>query len=169
MFGDIESSRYEEFFGARHKATKILTRVLEFASIIGMISLVVLVLCNALGRYLFSSPLPWTEEVAVNVLAWLGAVGIIMAAMRGALISCTIVIDRLAGTPRGESLRKISALFGSAVMAYGAWRTFEYLMIFGAVPSLMLRMPKAILIGAVLLSFIGLSIVLLLYCFRRGK
>ncbi|QOG07237.1 TRAP transporter small permease subunit [Aureimonas sp. OT7] len=56
--------------------------VVEIAAIALLVALVVLVLANSLGRYLFARPLPWSEEIVRSLLMWLGGLGITVAALR---------------------------------------------------------------------------------------
>ena len=69
--------------------------VVEIAAIALLVALVVLVLANSLGRYLFSRPLPWSEEIVRSLLMWLGGLGITVAALRNGLIACAIWTSRL--------------------------------------------------------------------------
>lgn len=143
-----------------------LNTLIEYASMVLMASLAVLVFINAASRYAFSAPLPWTEELVVNLLVWLAALGIVMAGMRQALICCDIVTQRVS-IRKQRALTTFSALAGSAVMLYCAWLTWEYMAFFGDDLSPVMRLPKSIIIGAVFFALLGLAATLLVPLFRR--
>jgi len=140
--------------------------VLEALSAVLMIALVALVFANAASRYALSRPLPWTEDLVVNLLVWLAALGIVMGGMRQTLMCCDIVTSRLA-LRRARGLARICAVVGAAVMLYCAWLTFQYLQFFGGDLSPVLRIPKAVMIVAVVFAMLGLAATLLASMFRR--
>ena len=140
--------------------------VLETASMVLMAALAALVFVNAASRYALSRPLPWTEEVVINLLVWLAALGIVMAAMRGALICCDVITDRLSA-PNQKLLRRFCALLGAAVMLYCAWLTWRYLKFFGGDLSPVIGIPKGVVIAGVLVALIGIAATLVAAFFRR--
>lgn len=133
------------------------TAVVEVAAIVLLVGLVALVLCNSIGRYLFSRPLPWTEEVVTALLMWLGGLGITVAALRNGLISCSIWTARLSVAGQ-RYLRIAQNLFGIATMAVLAWFAWQYLGIFGADRSPLIGMPKAVPISGIIGCAAGLSL-----------
>lgn len=149
-----------------NKFVAALNWVVESLAMVVMASLAILVFINAFSRYAFSMPLPWTEEVVINLMVWLTALGIIMAGMRQTLICCDILTDRLT-SGRKRVVAVVSALLGSAVMFYCAWLTWEYLMVFGLDKSPVLRMPKGIVIAALFAALLGLACTLLVPIFKR--
>jgi TRAP-type C4-dicarboxylate transport system permease small subunit len=140
--------------------------IVETAAAILMAALAILVFLNAAGRYAFAAPLPWTEELSIYLLVWLGALGIVMAGMRQTLICCDIVTDRVSSGAR-RVLTVLCAVAGSAVMAYCAWLTWQYLGFFGADKSPILALPKGIVIGAVFFALVSLAATLLVPIFKR--
>ncbi|MCJ8141035.1 TRAP transporter small permease [Falsirhodobacter halotolerans] len=133
------------------------TTVVEVAAIVLLVGLVALVLCNSIGRYLFSRPLPWTEEVVTALLMWLGGLGITVAALRNGLIACSIWTARL--RPRGRRVLRITQnLFGIATMAALAWFAWQYMGIFGSDRSPLIGMPKAVPISGIIGCAAGLSL-----------
>jgi TRAP-type C4-dicarboxylate transport system permease small subunit len=148
------------------KLARAVNWVLEALAAVLMTVLVSLVFVNAASRYALSRPLPWTEDLVINVLVWLAALGIVMAGMRQTLICCDVVTSRLApGTAR--IVARFCAGLGTAVMLYCAWLTFQYLQFFGADLSPVLGIPKGVIIVAVLFSLLGLAATLIGALFRR--
>lgn len=143
-----------------------LNFVLENLAMVLMAILTMLVFANAFSRYAFSAPLPWTEEAVTYLLVWLAAVGIIIAGLRQTLICCDIITYRLR-PGRQRMLGGFCALLGSATMFYCAWLTWQYMRIFGADLSPVLRVPKGVLMMALLIALLGLAITLLIPLFRK--
>jgi TRAP-type C4-dicarboxylate transport system permease small subunit len=140
--------------------SSLAATLMEWAAVLLIGSVTLLVLVNALSRYFLSRPLPWTEELVVNLMVWLGAVGMVLATMRGMLICCDILTMRLSPT-KARVLAVSGALFSAMVMAIFAWLTWRYLQMFGGDLTPILRIPKAVVILAVLFTAIGTSIALI--------
>lgn len=139
---------------------RMLTLV-EGAAIVLLIALVVLVLCNSAGRYLFSRPLPWSEEVVRSLLMWLGGLGITVAALRNGLISCAIWTSRM-GPLAQRRFRIAQNLFGILTMAALAWFAWQYLGIFGGDRSPLLGIPKAVPISGIIGCALGMSLAFII-------
>jgi TRAP-type C4-dicarboxylate transport system permease small subunit len=144
-----------------HPVRRIALVLVETAAVVLLVVLVVLVLANSTGRYLFSRPLPWTEEVVVALLMWLGGLGITVAALRNSLIACSIWTARLG--PLGQRrLRRVQNLFGIATMAALAWFAWRYLGTFGGDLSPLIGMPKAVPITGIIGCAAGMSLAFLI-------
>lgn len=158
----------EEKVGERapNRLVAAINWIVETAAMILMASLAFLVFINAAGRYAFAAPLPWTEELAIYILVWLGALGIVMAGLRQTLICCDIVMGRLP-LRRQRALAVFCAVAGAAVMTYCAWLTWIYLGLFGADRSPVLHLPKGIVIAAIFFALVGLAATLLVPIFKR--
>ena len=140
----------------------------ETVAIVLMVFLVALVLANSLGRYLFSRPLPWSEEVVTALLMWLGALGITIAALKNELISCNILTRKLTGKPN-RVLTIFHAACGIALMAVLGWFSWKYLGIFGADGSPILGIPKAVAISGLLATAGGLIVAFAFNLFETDK
>lgn len=149
-----------------NRFVRALNWVLESLAMIVMATLATLVFANAFSRYMLSAPLPWTEEIAIYLMVWLTAIGILMAGMRQALICCDVVTGRLSDRKQ-RVLAGFSAILGSAMIFYCAWLTWQYLMMFGGDASPVLRMPKGIVILALFFALLGLASTLLVPLFRK--
>ncbi|WP_224407667.1 TRAP transporter small permease [Afifella sp. IM 167] len=151
------------------RADRAIARVnygLEWMAVFLLGLLVVLVFANAMGRYLFTYPLPWTEEIVLILLVWIGGTGVLLAALRGSLICCDMVTERLGARP-ARIVAVLASLIGSGVMAYFAWLTFQYIQLFGGDLSPMLGLPKWIAMAGLLFATAGLSVTLIMPVFRR--
>jgi TRAP-type transport system small permease protein len=141
----------------RHGLRRRMLAIVEGAAIALLIALVVLVLGNSAGRYLFSRPLPWSEEVVRSLLMWLGGLGITVAALRNGLISCAIWTSRMGATAQ-RRFRIAQNLFGILTMAALAGFAWQYLGIFGGDRSPLLGIPKAVPISGILGCALGMSL-----------
>lgn len=140
----------------------------ETAAITLLVFLVTLVLANSLGRYLFSRPLPWTEEVVTALLMWLGALGITIGALRNELISCAIWTRRLTGVSK-YTLSIIQSVFSIVVVAVVGLFAWRYLGIFGADRTPILGISKSIAISGILATCAGLGIAFVLNIVEERK
>lgn len=152
----------------RNRLVRAFNWVLETVAMLVMAALASLVFINAFSRYFLSAPLPWTEEVAVYLMVWLTACGIVMAGTRQALICCDVCTDRLGGRSQ-RILAGFCAILGSGVMFYCAWLTWQYLRLFGGDASPVLRMPKGVVILALFFAMVGLASTLLVPLFKKKK
>ncbi|MBT0956853.1 TRAP transporter small permease [Alphaproteobacteria bacterium KMM 3653] len=128
-------------------------------------SIVLLVLANALGRYLFDRPLPWSEEIVMTAMIWVASVGIVLGIVRGSLICCDVLVMRLPVRLR-RMLGVVCGVLGGLTLAFFAMKIGAYLSLFGADVTPILRMPKGLGIAALMLSMAGMAAVLL---FRSAR
>lgn len=153
-------------FGEGGLLYRIIVRLLELGAIVLMSALSLLVLVNALGRYAFAAPLPWTEEVVLNILVWIAAIGVILAGIKRSLICCEVIAARLGATSK-RTTAAVCGVFGSLIMFYFSWLTWRYLLLFGADKSPILHIPKSVMILGVLAATLGLAATLLIPVFRQ--
>lgn len=140
--------------------------LMEWFAVILLGVVTVLVLGNAVSRYTLNMPLPWAEEVVINMMVWLGAAGMVIATMRGSLITCDIVTGRL--SPRTARLVAVACtVFSAAVMAFFTYLTWQYLMVFGGDRTPVLRIPKAWVISGLLFTTAGVTLALVASLRRR--
>ncbi|MGA0563906.1 TRAP transporter small permease [Ancylobacter sp. VNQ12] len=132
------------------------TWLVETAGVVLMATLSLLVLSNATGRYFFNHPLPWTEEAVSVLLVWIAAIGVVLAAGRGALVGCEIVTSRL--RPRqGRALARAISLAGALLMLVVAWYAWRYMNVFGRDTTPMLDIPKSWISGGLLAAALGMA------------
>jgi TRAP-type C4-dicarboxylate transport system permease small subunit len=132
-----------------------------------MAFLAALVFANAVGRYLFSRPLPGSEEIIGNILVWIVATGIILAGLRQSLICCDILVGRINSRVQGV-LAIATGVVGAAVLFYCAYLTWEYMALFGRDMSPIMRIPKSVMVGGVFSALFGLGATVLAACLKRG-
>jgi TRAP-type C4-dicarboxylate transport system permease small subunit len=90
----------------------------------------------------------------------------VIATMRGVLITCDIVTVRL--PPKvGRAVAVSCTVFSAAVMAIFTFLTWQYLMVFGGDLTPVLRIPKAWVICGLLFTTAGVTIALIASLRRR--
>lgn len=138
-----------------------LVKVIEAAAAFCISGIALFVFANATSRYAFGRPLPWTDEVVIALMVWVAAIGIVLATIRGALISCDLLTRSLSPV-RLALVHRLCALFSAGVMGVLAWYTWQYIGLFGNDVTSMLRLPKSIIYGGLLFGSLGMTIVFLL-------
>lgn len=73
----------------------MMRRSLEYLCAALLMVIVVVIFTNVIGRYFFSSPLRWTDEVAQFLFLWLAYLGALAALMGGRHYSFSNLIDLL--------------------------------------------------------------------------
>ncbi len=135
------------------------TRGLEALAAALMGGIALLVLANALGRYLFDKPLPWSEELVITGMIWVASAGLLLGAIRGSLITCDVLVVRL--PPRACRLLAVACgVIGAGALGFFAWQIKAYLGLFGGDVTPILRMPKGLGISALMVAMAGMGAVL---------
>ncbi|NAO94708.1 TRAP transporter small permease [Halomonas sp. Choline-3u-9] len=138
-----------------------LVKITEAGAACCISSIALLVFANATSRYLFGRPLPWTDEVVIALMVWGAAFGIVLASIRGALISCDLLTRSLSPACL-VLMRRLCALFSAGVMSVLGWLTWQYIDLFGNDVTAMLRVPKGIVYSGLLFGSLGMTIAFLL-------
>lgn len=79
---------------------RILERIADALMIALFVMIFALVLAQVVCRYLFGSPLVWSEELARMAFMWLGMLAWSLGSRRRSHIAITLVADRLPGAFR---------------------------------------------------------------------
>ena len=96
-----------------------LMRCLELIAAALVAAEVAILLIGVIARYVFRSPLVWTDELAQAVFLWLGMIGATVALNRGEHMRMTALIVRAAPGPR-RGLEAFAAAAGPGVPRGGA-------------------------------------------------
>ncbi|POF30946.1 TRAP transporter small permease [Roseibium marinum] len=143
----------------KDRLLRLPVRIVEAAAALLMAVIAVLVFANATGRYLFSRPLPWTEEIVLNAMIWVAACGVVIAAARGAMMCCDVIVCRLPARHL-KMMQVLTAVAGILLLGFFAHVTWQYTALFGKDLSPLLRLPKAIGMFGLLFALIGLALAL---------
>ena len=91
-------------------------RCLELIAAALVAAEVAILLIGVIARYVFRSPLIWTDELAQAVFLWLGMIGATVALNRGEHMRMTALIVRAAPGPR-RGLEAFAAAAGLLFLA----------------------------------------------------
>lgn len=132
---------------AREGLLPLIDRVVEAVGVVILNVIVILVILNAGGRYLFSRPLVWTEEIVAALLIWLVMIGAYLAFSRRQTIASGVVLERL--PERWQRLVRIVIDAAMAVsFAWIAWVGWQYLGLFGGDRTPYFGFPKGFYLSA---------------------
>ncbi len=103
-------------------------KFLDGVTVLCMGLILILVVAQVVLRYVFNSPLTWSEELAVYIMVWMTFIGSVICMRDNEHIEVTILVDYL---PRG--LRRAAILFSRlasvifllVVMYYGTELVLE--------------------------------------------
>lgn len=104
------------------KVKWVLDRILETLVAVTMATLLIVVVWQVFSRKVLNDPSPWTEELAIFLLIWVGLLGGSVALNRGAHLGIDFLVGKL--SPRGRLYVEmisfgIVALFSFFVMVVG--------------------------------------------------
>jgi len=102
-----------------------LVRVLELLAALLVVTEIVILLLGVIARYLFHSPLVWTDELAQAVFLWLGMLGSAVALNRGEHMRMTALTARAKPTGR-MALEIYAAAAGLVFLAVVLRPSIEY-------------------------------------------
>jgi TRAP-type C4-dicarboxylate transport system permease small subunit len=105
------------------RAENAFKRLLAGLSGISILVVFGVVFAGSISRYLFSSPLQWSEEVAKYAMIYGCMFGVVFAYLQGTQITFSIVIDTIPARVRRTLAIVVDAatLILGAVLAYAGW------------------------------------------------
>jgi len=138
----------------------ILDKVVEVAGVLALGVIVGLVLINACGRYLFSTPLVWTEEIVATLLIWVVMIGAYLALERGQMIASTAFLEKFA-PPVRQTIVIASNALAAVTFAFIANVGWQYFGLFGTDKTPYFGFPKGVYIAALPLAAAAMALVAL--------
>ena len=97
-----------------------VNKILDGIAVLCMVLILLLVVAQVVLRYVFNSPLTWSEELAVFVMIWLTFIGSLICMRDKEHIEVTILVDHL---PRPlqrivVAFSRLASVFFLLVVAY---------------------------------------------------
>lgn len=139
---DVSVERRDSVSGPPHGVLlAAVDKAVEVLGVTVLNAIVLLVFVNACGRYLFSKPVVWTEEIVAGLLIWLVMLGAYLALGRRQMIASNALIDRLPARVRvaAQIFSNVLAAVCLSFLAYVGW---QYLDLFGTDRTPYFGMPK---------------------------
>ncbi|HWR30903.1 MAG TPA: TRAP transporter small permease [Negativicutes bacterium] len=99
-----------------------INKLMDGVAVLCMALILLLVVAQVVMRYVFNSPLVWSEELAVYVMVWMTFIGSVICMRDNEHIEVTILVDYLPHSlQRGAFVfsRLVSAIFWVIVAYYG--------------------------------------------------
>ena len=81
--------------GALATVARTLQLVVEIPTVLCVVAEVVILFCGVAARYVFHTPLIWSDELASIVFLWLAMFGAAIALQRGSHMRLSYLVDRL--------------------------------------------------------------------------
>lgn len=110
---------------------RTINRVVEVIGVVAMLTIVVTIFVNAVGRYAFNAHLLWAEELVLLMLPWLAMTGTFLAIRRGTMIRIDFFFERLP-LRLHRPLAVTGYLLCAAMMCFLGVISVEFVKLFGA-------------------------------------
>lgn len=136
---------------AAHPSHRLLSHIEAVAAGSLVVAVFVLVLLQVLTRYVFASPLSWTEGAARLCLVWLTFIAAAFVASRSSHIAVD-VFDRLLSPQAGRTLRRIVDIVVASVSAFLVYAGITLLAITWHLRLPATDLPTPVLYGAATLG-----------------
>lgn len=132
-----------------------VNKILDGISVLCMVLILLLVVAQVAMRYLFNSPLTWSEELAVFVMIWLTFIGSLICMRDKEHIEVTILVDHLPRTLQRVVVvfSRLASVFFLLVVAYYG---FELVMENMAVTSPANKLSMGLVYTIIPLSSLGM-------------
>ena len=140
-------------------------RCLELIAAALVAAEVAILLIGVIARYVFRSPLIWTDELAQAVFLWLGMIGATVALNRGEHMRMTALIVRAAPGPR-RGLEAFAAAAGLVFLAAVLQPAIEYVQEVTRIEMPGLGVSKAWLTAPLPCGFAVMIVVAVVRLFR---
>ena len=97
-----------------------VNKIMDGVSVLFMVLILLLVIAQVAMRYIFNSPLTWSEELAVFVMIWLTFIGSLICMRDKEHIEVTILVDHLPRTLQRivVAFSRLASVFFLLVVAY---------------------------------------------------
>ena len=104
-----------------------VNKIMDGVSVLCMVLILLLVIAQVAMRYIFNSPLTWSEELAVFVMIWLTFIGSLICMRDKEHIEVTILVDHLP-RPLQRIVVAFSRLASVVFLLVVAYYGFELVM-----------------------------------------
>lgn len=152
----------------RSPVDRWINRIAEVIGVAALATIVALIFLNAVGRYAFSAPILWAEELVIALIPWLAMTGVFLSVRRRAVIRIDHFAERL---PHG--LQPALSVFGSALAAaafiYLAFHSFDYVKLFGGDPTTYLELPTGWFTSAMVIGAAASALAFALDAFHTSR
>lgn len=139
---------------------RLIDRVLEVLAASALASITLILFANAVMRWMFNSPLGWTEELVTGLMLWLSMLGFTLGVRRRESIVIRAFVGRLPVRVQ-VWLRLCTDLLTAAVLLHLAWFAYQYVTRFGDDPTPYLRLPSGFFTAALPVGALAAALIVL--------
>lgn len=135
----------------KHWVDRSVNRLVEFAGVCVLTSIVLLVFFNAAGRYTLGLTFIWADEVVLGLLPWLGMLGMFLSVRRRQIIRIEFFVKLFPpGMHTGMSI--LGSVIAAAAFVYLGIISIQYLQLFGGDRTIYLRLEKGWFMSAMVIG-----------------
>jgi TRAP-type C4-dicarboxylate transport system permease small subunit len=145
-----------------------VNRLAEVIGVAVLAAIVLLVFFNAVGRYLFASPIIWAEEIVISLIPWLAMSGVFLSVRRRAVIRLEYFTLRLPPALR-TGVELFIAIVSSATFVLLAFYSFQYVTLFGYDVTTYVKAPAWLFTSSMFIGAAAVVIAFLVNGYRELK
>jgi TRAP-type C4-dicarboxylate transport system permease small subunit len=135
---------------------------------ISSVVIFVILAANTMLRYATGASLQWANEVPELLFPWLVMAGVVLAALRGAHITTSFLVEKLPQAARQASVMA-GWLLVTALYATLAWATWRMLEIVHDEKSPILQIPGSVTYACVMGGMVMLALLALTSAWRAWR
>ena len=135
---------------------------------LSMVAIFLILVANTVLRYASGSSLQWANEVPELLFPWLVMAGVVLAAVHGAHIATTFLMDAIPPAAR-RWVGVLSWLVVAGLYGTLAWATFRMLDIVHDEKSPILQLPGSLTYGCVMVGMVLLAVLALQSAWRSSR
>lgn len=150
----------QSFDADASRVDRVINKVVEVAGVSVLVTIVLIIFSNAVGRYAFNTTLIWGDELVLSLLPWLGMLGMFLSIRRRQVIRIDFFISLM---PKAlhRIFEVLGSAFASAAFLYLAIISVQYLQLFGTDQTIYLQIQKGWFMSAMV---IGPVLAAVAYC-----
>jgi len=137
------------------KAYNFINKMLDFFAVILVCFVFLLIIIQVVMRYVFNSPLIWSEELARYAMVWMAFVGSVIAMRNGEHIDITVVVNSLPASLK-TYVNIISKIISTAFLIMLIYLGFQMVMMNISQTSSANGLPMSLIYLCIPLSAIGM-------------
>lgn len=154
----------------KHWVDRSINRLVELAGVCVLMTIVLLVFSNAVGRYTIGLTFIWADEIVLGLLPWLGMLGMFLSVRRRQIIRIEFFV-RLFPPVMHRVLTILGSFAAAAAFVYLALVSVQYLELFGRDRTVYLRLERGWFMSAMVIgpALTAIAYALLIINNLRGK
>lgn len=145
---------------------RVVNLTAEIIGVSVLVTIVLSVFANAVGRYIAGASLIWAEEMVISLIPWLAMSGMFLAIRRRQVIRIEAFTERMPPMVR-RALGVFTSLLAAATFTVLAYHAFSYVSLFGGDTTIYLKLPTGWFTSAMMIGAIAASLAYLVDAWRQ--